>query len=190
MKKSLFALLLGTALSHAFAAPVTYKIDPSHTFPSFEADHMGISVWRGKFNTNSGSVVLDKAAKTGSFEIDIDTASVDFGQDALNTWAAGKEFFDAAKHGPAKYKGTLSASKNGVPTQAVGALTLNGMAKPVKLKLNLFKCVPHPLLKRELCGADAVGTIKRDEFGLTAGKDYGFKMDVALRIQVEAVAQE
>lgn len=39
-------------------------------------------------------------------------------------------------------------------------------------------------------GADAVGTFKRDEFGLDAGKDYGFKMDVALRIQVEAVAAE
>jgi polyisoprenoid-binding protein YceI len=190
MKKIVLSILLGAAFGAAAAAPVTYKIDPSHTFPSFEADHMGISVWRGKFNANSGKVVVDKAAQTGTFEVDIDTASVDFGQDALNTWAAGKDFFDAAKFGAAHYKGKLTAFKKGVPTQAVGELTLRGVTRPVNLKLNLFKCIPHPMLKRELCGADAVGTIKRDEFGLTAGKDYGFKMDVALRIQVEAVAEE
>lgn len=190
MKKIALSALLCALFSAAGAAPVTYKIDPSHTFPSFEADHMGISVWRGKFNANSGTVVLDKAAQTGSFEVAIDLASVDFGQDALNTWAAGAEFFDAAKHGPAIYKGKLTAFKKGVPTQVAGTLTMRGISRPVNLKLNLFKCIAHPMLKRDLCGADAVGTIKRDEFGLAAGKDYGFKMDVALRIQVEAVADE
>ena len=151
---------------------------------------MGVSVWRGKFNTNSGTVVLDKAAGTGSVDVSIDTASVDFGHDALNTWAAGKEFFDAAKYGAARFKGKLVGFDKGVPTAADGELTLHGVTRPVKLKLALFKCIMHPMLKRELCGADAMGTIKRDEFGLTAGKDYGFKMDVDLRIQVEAVAAE
>ncbi len=79
---------------------------------------------------------------------------------------------------------------NGVPTKVSGELTLHGITRPVDLQLPLFKCIPHPMLKRELCGADAMATIKRDEFGLDAGKDYGFKMDVALRIQVEAVAEK
>ena len=190
MKKDLALILLAAYAATAHAAPVTYKIDPAHTFPSFEADHMGISVWRGKFNASSGSVILDKAAGTGSIDVSIDTASVDFGHDALNTWAAGKEFFDAANHGPARFKGKLTGFANGAPTAAEGALTLRGVTRPVTLKLALFKCIPHPMLKRELCGADAMGTIRRDEFGLDAGKDYGFKMDVALRIQVEAVAEE
>lgn len=46
------------------------------------------------------------------------------------------------------------------------------------------------MLKRELCGAHAYGSFKRDEFGLVAGKVYGFKMDVPLRIQAEAFAAE
>lgn len=188
MKTLLLPMLLGAALSHAIAAPATYKIDPSHTFPSFEAEHIGISVWRRKFNASSGTVTLDRVAKTGSIEVDIDTASVDFGHDALNTLAVGKDLFDAAKYRPAHYKGTLAGFTNGAPTQAVGTLTLHGVTRPVNLQLILFKCILHPLLKRELCGADAVTTIQRDEFGITAGKDYGFKMDVALRIQVEAVA--
>ena len=190
MKKLLLLSILGAAIGAASATPVSYKIDPTHTFPSFEADHMGISVWRGKFNTNSGTVTLDKAAATGTLDVSIDTASVDFGHDALNTWAAGKEFFDAAKFGPARYRGKLTEFVNGAPTVVAGELTVRGITRPVKLQLVLFKCIAHPMLKRELCGADAMGTIKRDEFGLDAGKDYGFKMDVALRIQVEAVAAE
>lgn len=190
MKKLLTLAMMCAALGAASAAPVTYKIDPAHTFPSFEADHMGISVWRGKFNANSGTVILDKAAGSGSVDISINTASVDFGNDALNTWAAGKELFDAARFGPARYKGKLTNFISGAPTQVTGELTLHGVTRPVTLQLALFKCIPHPMLKRELCGADAVGTFKRDEFGLDAGKDYGFKMDVALRIQVEAVAAE
>ena len=190
MKKLVLFSLLSAALGLAAAAPVSYKIDPAHTFPSFEADHMGISVWRGKFNTNSGTVTLDKAAGYGMVDVSIDTGSVDFGLDALNTWAAGKEFFDTAKYGAARYKGKLTGFKDGVPTQVAGELTLHGVTRPVNLQVVLFKCIPHPMLKREMCGADVMGSFNRDEFGLTAGKDYGFKMDVALRIQVEAVAAE
>lgn len=190
MKKTLLLSLLLAASSLASAAPVKYNIDPTHTFPSFEADHMGVSVWRGKFNTNSGTITLDKAAGYGAIDVSIDTASVDFGHDALNTWAAGKEFFDAARYGPARYKGKLTGFKDGAPTQVTGELTLHGVTKPLNLQVATFKCIPHPMLKRELCGADVMGSFKRDDFGLVAGKDYGFKMDVALRIQVEAVAAD
>jgi polyisoprenoid-binding protein YceI len=149
---------------------------------------MGVSFWRGKMNKNSGTVVLDKTAGTGSVEIVIDLASIDFGLPALNTWATGKNFFNVKKSPRATYKGTLEQFVDGSPTQVSGALTLNGVTQPVNLSIHRFKCVPHPMLKRELCGADASGSFKRDVFGLTAGKDYGFNMDVALRIQVEAVA--
>jgi polyisoprenoid-binding protein YceI len=189
--KQLITTLLLCAATGAGAAPVTYEIDPAHTFPSFEADHMGISFWRGKINKSSGTVVLDRAAGTGTVNVEMDLASIDFGQDQLNTWAAGKDFFDVPKYGAkAVYKGTLAAFNNGAPTEARGTLTLHGVTKPVVLKLNRFKCIPHPMLKRELCGADASATFNREEFGLPAGKDYGFSMDVALRIQVEAVAKQ
>lgn len=180
------ALVSGSAMS----APVSYTIDPTHTYPSFEADHMGVSVWRGKMNKNSGTVVLDKAAGTGTVEIVIDLASIDFGMPALNAWATGKDFFNVKKSPRATYKGTLEKFVDGSPTQVSGALTLNGQTQPVNLSIHLFKCIPHPMLKRELCGADASGTFNRDAFGLSAGKDYGFNMDVALRIQVEAIAAQ
>jgi polyisoprenoid-binding protein YceI len=180
---SLAALALTTV---ATAAPATYDVDPNHTYPSFEADHMGISLWRGKLNTTTGKLVWDKETGTGTVDLTIDLASIDFGHDELNKWAVGPDFFDVAKYPKATYKGKLTGfTQNGTP-QVMGELTLHGVTKPVSLKVNSFKCVPHPMTKRDYCGADAFAVIQRDQFGLTAGKDYGFKMDVTLRIQVEA----
>lgn len=178
------------ATGAAAAAPVTYDIDPHHTYPSFEADHMGVSVWRGKLNKSAGKVVLDKVAGSGTLEVAIDLSSIDFGHEPMNAWARGAEFFDVARYPQAVYKGRLAGFANGAPSQVAGELTLHGVTRPVALKINSFKCIPHPMLKRELCGADALGSFNRDEFGLDAGKPWGFKMDVTLRIQVEAVQAE
>jgi len=186
-KTLLLAVLLSAASMSAVAETAHYTIDPMHTYPSFEADHMGISVWRGKLDKTSGGVDLDKAAGTGSVDVTIDLSSIDFGLDALNTWAKGKDFFDVAKYPTATYTGKLVDFVDGAPTRVVGTLTLHGVSRPLDLKIGLFKCIAHPIFKRELCGADATGTFDRSQFGLNAGKDYGFKMDVPLRIQVEAL---
>jgi polyisoprenoid-binding protein YceI len=191
MKTSLLlATLSALATTASFAAPATYDIDPNHTYPSFEADHMGISMWRGKLDKSSGKLVLDKDTGTGTVELTIDLKSIDFGQDALNKWAVGPEFFDTAKYPTAVYKGKLEGFKAGGNPKVTGELTLHGVTKPVALKVNSFKCIQHPMLKRDYCGADALATFQRDVFGLTAGKDYGFNMEVTLRIQVEAVKTE
>ena len=186
--KELIAISLMAACGLAAAAPVKYNIDPNHTYPSFEADHMGISVFRGKINKNKGTVMLDKETGSGSVDIEIDLSSIDFGQDALNKWAVGKDLFNVAKFGKARYKGKLDAYVNGVPSRVTCELTLHGVTRPVDLKINLFTGMPHPLTKKDYCGADAVGVFKRDDFGLVAGKEYGFNMDVTLRIQAEAMA--
>ena len=185
---SLFALSLSALSGIASAAPVDYKIDPDHTYPSFEADHMGVSIWRGKLNKSAGNVTLDKDKGTGTVEVTVDLSTIDFGHQAMNTWAKGNDFFDIEKNPTAVYKGKLEGPAGGAPTQVTGNLTLHGVTKPVTLKVNSFKCIPHPLFKRELCGADLSATFNRDEFGLDAGKSFGFRMDVALRIQVEALA--
>ena len=147
---------------------------------------MGMSHWRGKFNRSSGSVLLDKAEGKGSVEVEIDVASVDFGLDALNTAATGTELFDTAKYPKATYRGELADFVDGAPTRVRGQLTLHGVTRPVELRITRFKCMPHPLSKRDWCGADAEASFDRSQFGLDAGKDYGFDMTVALRIQVEA----
>jgi polyisoprenoid-binding protein YceI len=188
MKTCLTATALLLASVAASAAPNAYAIDPSHTFPSFEADHMGISVWRGKLNKSSGKVLYDKATGTGSVEIVTELASIDFGLDVLASWARSKDFFDVKKYPRAVFKGSLQSPVDGVPTQLVGELTLHGVTRPLSLVVHSLKCTPHPMLKRDYCGADASGSFNRDDFGLGAGKEYGFKMNVDLRIQVEAIS--
>lgn len=191
MQRPLLLLLMSLAASAAAqAAPVTYRIDPEHTYPSFEADHMGLSIWRGKFNQSAGKVTLDKAAGRGSVEVAITTASIDFGHELLNEKAREADLFDVAKYPQAIYKGKLEGFVKGAPTRVVGELTLHGVTRPLVLTIRSFKCMPHPMLKREVCGADARATLNRDEFGIDAGKPYGFRMDVDLRIQVEAIQAE
>jgi polyisoprenoid-binding protein YceI len=189
--KSLLVACIASLSLSATAATITYKVDPEHTYPSFEADHLGgLSTWRGKFNHTSGAITLDKAAGTGNVEIVVDMSSADFGHDVLNKAMQGKEMFEADEYPQAIYKGRLADFVDGKPTRVVGNLSLHGITRPLTLEIDAFKCMPHPMLKREVCGADALATFKRDDFGMTAGKDYGFSMDVALRIQVEAIQAE
>jgi len=185
---SRLAALVPFVATVAHGAPVTYNIDPMHTYPSFEADHMGISTWRGKFDHTTGTVTMDREAGTGSVDIVVDMKSADFGLPALDKAARGKELFEVDKYPKAHFKGTLEGFANGAPTKAVGTLEMHGKTNPATLDIKKFKCIPHPMLKREVCGADAYLTLDRSEYGMDAGKAYGFSMAVDLRIQVEAIA--
>ena len=182
--KKIIALLIAASATSAFAQ--TYNIDPGHTYPSFEADHLGISVWRGKFNKTSGKVVLDRASKAGTLDITIDAASIDFGHDKMNEHARGKDMFNVEQFPTITYKGKSIKFDGDRPVSVEGDLTLLGVTKPVTLVINKFKCIDHPMLKREVCGADASAEFKRTDFGLNYATPR-FAPEVKLAIQVEAV---
>jgi polyisoprenoid-binding protein YceI len=182
------ALIAGMSFN-AMAAD-TYQLDPNHTYPSFEADHFGgISVWRGKFKKSSGTVTLDRAAKTGTVDVTIDTASIDTGNDKLDKHLQTPEFFDAAKYPTATYKGTQIRFDGDTPVEVVGTLTLHGVTKPLNLKIESFKCFINPMLKREVCGTESTATFDRADFGIDWGKSYGFNTKTVLHIQAEGVKQ-
>jgi polyisoprenoid-binding protein YceI len=191
MKIALSAAVLTLSIGSALAAPVTYEVDPAHTYPSFEADHMGgLSVWRGKLEKTSGTIVFDKDKSTGTVDITVDTSSIDFGHEKLNEHAKSKDLFDVANYPTATYKGTLVKFVNGSPTEVDGQFTLHGVTKPLTLKIDQFLCKPNPMTKKEVCGADAKATFNRKDYGMPFGEAYGFKMDVKLAIQVEAVRKD
>jgi len=185
--KHLIVALIAAASASAFAAD-TYAIDPNHTFPSFEADHMGISVWRGKFTRTSGTIELDRTARTGALDITIDATSLDFGHEKMNIHAKKADMFDVAQFPTAQYKSKSMTFVGDNPVAVEGELTLHGVTRPVKLTINKFKCIMHPMLKREVCGADASAEFNRADFGITFGLPR-FAPEVKLAIQVEAIKQ-
>ena len=187
-KMALPALALALAAGPALADPVTYQIDPAHTHPSFEADHFGgLSVWRGRFDKSSGTIMIDSQRGTGTVDVTIEAGSVDFGVPKLDEHVKSAEMFDVQKYPTATYKGKLTDFKNGSPTRVVGEFTLHGVTHPLTLTLDSFKCMDNPMDKKQHCGADAKGTLNRADYGIKYGDKYGFNMAVKLAIQVEAV---
>lgn len=169
------------------ASAQVYNIDPSHTYPSFEADHMGLSVWRGKFTKSSGKIVLDRQSKTGgSIEIAIDASTIDFGHAKMNEKARGDEMFNVAKYPMVTFKSTTLKFEGDKLVAVDGEMTMLGITKPLSLTLTHFKCLIHPLHKREVCGADAYGRFDRSEFGMNIGLPR-FSPEIKLAIQVEGI---
>ncbi|MDO4232253.1 MAG: YceI family protein [Lautropia sp.] len=191
--KKLIKLSAAAALMTAFAAPVlaapqSYEIDPTHTFPSFSYNHMGLSTQQSKFNTTTGTVVLDKAKKTGSVDLEIDMKSVSTGTAAFDEHIQAADFLDTAKFPKATFKSTKVNFNGDAPASVEGNLTIKGVTKPVTLEVTYFTNKEHPMKRKDAIGANARTTIKRSEFN--AGKYVPMVGDdVQILITLEAVAK-
>jgi polyisoprenoid-binding protein YceI len=189
-KFSLLAVMaaLGfTAAAHAESA--TYAIDPNHTFATWEIGHMGTSTNRGRFNKTAGSVTLDKAARTGSLDVTIDTTSLDTGTAAFTKHISSDEMLNVAAFPTAHFVASKFVFNGDKVSEIDGNLTLMGKTNPVVLKAQNFNCYMSPMVKREVCGGDFDSTILRSQYGVYWGLNYGFPDNVHLVIQVEAIKQ-
>lgn len=188
-RPALIGVALGALASTSMAAPTTYEVDPNHTYPTFEADHLGgISYWRGKINSTTGTVTLDPEMGTGSVDVTMDMSTIDFGHEGLNDHAKTADMFDVENFPTATYTGRLVDFRNGAPTAVDGTLTLHGVSRPVRLEIGRFVCKDHPMNQsNRVCGADATTQIDRSDFGIDFGAPL-FDMNVTLRISIEAQA--
>lgn len=185
---SLTAALLAALAGSAIAAPVTYVVDESHTFPRFSYSHFGLSTQLSSFSKTSGKVVFDAQAKTGSVDITIDMKSVNTGFVDFNGHIQGEDFLDTAKFPTATFKSTKVVFEGDKPKSIDGVLTIKGVSKPVTLSVTSFLAMPHPMVKKPAIGANAFTTIKRSEYG--AGKFAPYVGDeVRIDIALEAIAQ-
>ena len=161
---TLAAAAFATLSSVATAAPETFVIDGSHTFPRFSYSHFGLSTQLSRFNKTTGKIVLDKEAKTGSVDVVIDTQSVDTGFDIFNGHIQGEDFLDTAKYPTATFKSTKVRFEGDKPVAVDGELTIKGVTKPVTLTITSFINQPHPMMKKDAIGANATTKISRTEF--------------------------
>jgi len=189
MKKTLVALALAAAAATpALAAPETFVLDGTHTFPRFEYSHFGFSNQVQRFDKTTGTVVYDKVAKTGAVDITIDAKSVNTGYPLFNEHLQGEDFLDTAKYPTITFKSTAVKFDGDKPATIEGNLTIKGITKPVTLTVTSFQAMPHPMLKKDAIGANATAKIKRSEFN--AGKYAPYVGDdLTLTFAVEAIKQ-
>jgi len=164
----------------------SYSIDTRHTFPSFEVSHYGFSLQRGRFNKVSGTLDLNPDTKNASVEITIDTTSVDMGFEDWNKHMRSERFFQTEKFPQARFVARDFVFDGDKPSPINGELTLLGVTRGVALKVAQWRCAKHPVLPRQLCGADLETTIKRSDFGMNTNLP-GIGDDVRITIPVEAL---
>src|SRR5476651_487028 len=191
MKKTfLFAAIAALGFTAAAQAETaTYAIDPSHSFATWEIGHFGTSTNRGRFNKTSGSVTLDKAGKSGSLDVTVDTSSLDTGTAAFTKHVSSDEILNVAAFPTAHLVATKFVFNGDKVSEIDGTLTLMGKTNPIVLKAQNYNCYMNPMVKREVCGGDFDATIVRSQYGVTYGLNYGFPDAVHMVIQVEAVKQ-
>jgi len=185
IKSLALAACMAFGANAAAVAADSYTLDPTHTFPRFEISHFGFSTHRGQFNKTTGKLVLDRTAKTGSVEITVQTASVGTGDPKLEEHLRSADFFNVEKFPTMVFKAKTIKFNGDVPASAEGELTLLGVTKPLTLTISRVKCAPHPMMKKDGCGAEVSGTLKRSDFGM---KTYVPNLgdEVTLHIQIEA----
>jgi polyisoprenoid-binding protein YceI len=189
MKRLAIATALAAFAAAAQAAPSTYNIDNSHTYPHFSYSHLGYSTQTHKFDKTSGKVVMDFQAKTGSVDVTIDATSVNTGFPLFNEHIQGEDFFDTAKYPTISFKSSDMKFKGNKPVSLSGDLTIKGVTRPVTLEVTHFKCMPHPMLKAPACGGNATAQVKRSDFNM--GKNAPFVSDeVTLTLAIEAVMEQ
>jgi len=172
----------------AFAAPETFTLDTNHTYPRFSYSHLGFSTQQSRFNNTTGKVVLDKAAKSGSVDITIDTKSIDTGSTLFNEHIQAEDFLDTAKYPTATFKSTKVTFDGDKPATIEGDLTLKGVTKKVTLTVTRFLAMPHPMQKKDAIGADAYTVVKRTDFNM--GKYAPHVSDeVRIDIALEAIKE-
>ena len=147
---------------------------------------MGFSTLQGRFDKTNGTVTLDRAAKTGSVDISIDSASISTGYVKRDEHLKSPDFFNVAEFPAITYKSTAMHFKGDKPASVDGNLTISGVTKPVTLTIDEFNCGTNPMSKKDECGAAASAQIKRSDFGVNYGLP-NIGDDVKLVFEIEAI---
>jgi len=189
LKLQAFVAGLTAAIAITAAAQETYVLEQAHSQPGFEATHIGMSTQRGAFGKATGTVTLDRAAKKGTVDVTIDTTTIKTFDSRLDNTVKGDKFFNVEKFPTITFKSSDVTFDGDRVTGVNGDLTMLGVTKPVKLKVDNFKCGENPFNKKPMCGAEATATIKRSEWGMTAGIPWTPADEVKLVIPIEAYRQ-
>ena len=187
-KKLILATALVAASASAFAAGVTYKLDPSHTMVLASWNHFGFSNPTANFGQVDGTLVYDaKDVSKSKVDVTLPLAGLDTFVPKLDEHLKSADFFDAAKFPVITFRSTKVEAAGKDKLKITGDLTVKGVTKSVVLEAHLNKAGEHPMKKVPTIGFDATTTIKRSEFGVGAYVP-NVSDAITLRITTEASA--
>ncbi|NUF21983.1 polyisoprenoid-binding protein [Acinetobacter oleivorans] len=167
LKTLSFGLAVAFASSVTLAAPVDYKIDPTHTATVFSWNHFGFSTPSANFSDIQGVIKVDNAKPANSsVNVTIPLSSVNTNVPALDKEFQEEAWFNAAKYPNITFKSTKVETKDKKHFKITGDLTVKGVTKPVVLDAVLNKQGEHPMAKVPAIGFNATTSFKRSDFGL------------------------
>jgi polyisoprenoid-binding protein YceI len=182
------ALALLAAGAHSEA--VRYRFDPTHTFATFELVHFGTSTIRGRIGPLSGEAMLDRAAKKGRVQLEIDTSTASTGVAVLDARLKEADMLSVQAH-PRAYlvAERVEVDDAGKVKSIRGEFTLRGVSLPLTLTATRFNCYTSPLIRREVCGGDFEGQFNRSTVGINHSLPF-VADSVRLLVQVEAIRDD
>ena len=160
-------LAVAVVSSVTLAAPVDYKIDPTHTATVFNWNHFGFSTPSANFTDIQGVIKVDNAKPANSsVEVTIPLSSLNTNVPALDKEFQEEAWFNAAKYPNITFKSTKVETKDKKHFKITGDLTVKGVTKPVVLDAVLNKQGEHPMLKVPAIGFNATTSFNRSDFGI------------------------
>ena len=182
-------LMLCALAGAAQAEPAFYRFDPTHTFVNFELLHFGTSTIRGRFGPLAGEATLDREARRGRVQVQIDTSSVSTGVAVLDARLTEGDMLAVQSHPRAYLVAERMEFDDAGRVKALrGEFTLRGVSVGLTLTALRFNCYTSPLLGREVCGGDFEGQFSRGAVGITHSLPF-VSDTVRLLVQVEAIRQ-
>jgi polyisoprenoid-binding protein YceI len=172
----------------AGAAPLTYTLDPAHSWVQFELLHFGTSTIRGRIGPVQGSVMLDRAARTGELGLRIATATVNTGVRVFDARIRADDLLASDAFPEAYFVATRFTFDGDRITEVRGEFTLRGVSQPLSLRALRYACRRDTDTvagsDAEVCGGDFEGEFKRSDFGATFGLPFVGDR-IRLQVQVE-----
>jgi polyisoprenoid-binding protein YceI len=176
--------LLLAGVGEVAAAPEMFQVEPEASSAQFAVTHFGVFTQHGRFGGTQGTIVLDAEQRSGSIDLVIDATSINTGWHARDAWLRGEEMFDVAHYPVVQFRSTKLVFDQARLTGIAGLLTLHGVTRPIELKVERIECGGETGKGRD-CGAGAVSTIRRSQFGM----DYALGLvsdEVELSLQITA----
>jgi polyisoprenoid-binding protein YceI len=169
--------------------PISYIIDPGHTYPSFTIDHFKLSKTIGFFENTSGKVSIDWEKNTGNVSILIDTSSINTGHKKRDEHLRNPDFFDVENYPFIKFNSDKLIFNNGSLIKIIGKLEILGKSNNITLDVDNINCIDnHPIKKVNACGASMSGLLNRSKYGMNKYIP-AISDEVILNIQVEVLKQ-